>query len=234
MALIEFKNVSHQDILSHISGEFKTNKLTALVGPSGAGKSTTLKHINGLLSPDSGEIYFKDKNIKNYDVISLRRGIGMAFQSSPLIEGTVYDNLKLPRDLFKEELPREEALNLLSDVDLDESFLDHKVKKLSGGERSRVALARTLVNKPEVLLLDEITASLDYRLSREIERLIVKLRNQHNLTIVWVTHNLEQAKRVSDDIWFLSDGQLIESGDAALLNNPKTESLREFLRSDDN
>ncbi|CAD2073296.1 phosphate ABC transporter ATP-binding protein [Phocicoccus pinnipedialis] len=233
MSLIEFKNVSHNDILNHISGDFKQNKITALVGPSGAGKSTTLKHINGLVSADSGDIYFKGKNINDFDVVTLRRGIGMAFQSSPMIEGTVYDNLKLPRALFNESLSKEEAVTLLSDVDLNQSFLDHPVKKLSGGERSRVALARTLVNKPDVLLLDEITASLDYRLSREIERLIVKLQDRHNLTIVWVTHNLEQAKRVSDDIWFLSDGELIESGEVDILENPKTEALRAFLRSDD-
>lgn len=233
MALIELKNISYRDILKNISGQFHKKKITALVGPSGAGKSTTLKHLNGLLSPSSGEIFIYDKNILDYDIIKLRRNIGMAFQSSPMIEGTVYDNLKLPRDLFKETLTKEDAKALLEKVDLNETFLDHSVRKLSGGEKSRVALARTLVNSPEILLLDEITASVDYRLSREIERLILKLREEHDLTIVWVTHNLDQAKRVSDEIWFLKDGALIETGNVSLLDHPKTKELEHFVRSED-
>lgn len=233
MALIELKDISYRDILKDISGVFQKNKITALVGPSGAGKSTTLKHLNGLLSPSKGEVRIQGKNILDYDMVKLRRNIGMAFQSSPMIEGTVYDNLKLPRDLFKETLTKNEAKSLLGKVDLDEIFLEHSVRKLSGGEKSRVALARTLVNSPEILLLDEITASVDYRLSREIERLILKLRKEHDLTIVWVTHNLEQAKRVSDDIWFLKDGALIESGDVSLLSHPKSKELTQFTRSED-
>lgn len=99
----------------------------------------------------------------------------MAFQSAPMIDGTVYDNLNLPKAIFGEVLDRGKAEELLGKVDLENLSLDKSIKTLSGGERSRVAIARTLVNKLDVLLLDEITASLDYRTMKEIERLILKL-----------------------------------------------------------
>src|SRR5699024_10144102 len=121
--------------------------------------------------------------------------ISMAFQSSPMIDGTVYDNLNLPSDVHGETLERGRAAELLSLVDLDESFLDRQVRDISGGERSRVSLARTCVHEPEVLLLDEITSSLDYVLVREIERLVQHMQSEMDITIIWVTHDLEQAKR---------------------------------------
>ena len=96
----------------------------------------------------------------------------MAFQSAPMLAGTVYDNLNLPLKIFNKELNQGRAVKLLEMVDLDKSFLQRKINKLSGGEKSRVSLARTFVSKPEVLLLDEITSSLDYTLVRDIERLV--------------------------------------------------------------
>lgn len=232
MSTIEFKNVSHQDILKNISGQFKNNQITALIGPSGAGKSTTLKHINGLLSPSSGDIYIGDKNIKDIDIIKLRRSIGFAFQSSPMLQGTVYDNLKFPKDLFNESFTKDEAISFLEKVDISGDFIDRPVRKLSGGEKSRIALARTLVNNPDILLLDEITASVDVNIAREIEKLILKNQKDFNLTVVWVTHDLSQAKRVSDDFWYLQTGELLEYGSIEGLNKPKSKELRKFLEGE--
>ena len=97
MTLIRFENVSHNDILHNISGTFRENKITTLVGPSGAGKTTCLKHINGLLSPSKGKVFFKGQILRPCDIIRLRKKVGMAFQSSPMIEGTVFENLSLPK-----------------------------------------------------------------------------------------------------------------------------------------
>ncbi|QYA48799.1 ABC transporter ATP-binding protein [Nosocomiicoccus ampullae] len=232
MSTIEFKNVSHNNILKNISGQFKSNHITALIGPSGTGKSTTLKHINGLLSPSSGDIYIDKTDIKDIDIIKLRRSIGFAFQSSPMLEGTVYDNLKFPKDLFNETFTKDEAISFLEKVNISSEFIDRPVRKLSGGEKSRVALARTLVNNPDILLLDEITASVDVKIAREIEQLILKNQKEFNLTVVWVTHDLSQAKRVSDDFWYLQNGELIEFGNIDGLNNPKSKELKKFLEGE--
>ncbi|WP_290750746.1 ABC transporter ATP-binding protein [Exiguobacterium sp. UBA3968] len=229
MSILTFHEVSYQHILHELTGEFREGVITTLIGPSGAGKSTTLKHINGLISPDRGEICFRGEPLEQMNLLDVRKRIGMAFQSAPMIPGTVYDNINLPKSIIGESLPREEAERLLQQVELSVE-LERPVKDLSGGERSRLGIARTLVNRPDVLLLDEITASLDYRMVQEIEKLILDLQQELQTTIIWITHDLEQAKRVSDDVWFLKDGRLIESGAFKELVSSGQAETQAFLK----
>lgn len=224
--------VDSQTILKGITGSFPEGKITTLVGPSGAGKTTLLKLCNGLISPDAGELYIKGEKVDRYNPVELRRKVGIALQSAPMVSGTVYDNLGLPLELQNKKLPKAEAQELLNDVGLDRVLLDRSVKDLSGGQRQKVSIARTLVNRPEVLLLDEITSSLDRTSLREIEELIVKINKKYGTTIIWITHNLQQAMGIGDYTWVMMDGEVIETGESALLENPASEKVKRFVRGE--
>lgn len=219
-------------ILRGVTGSFPEGKITTLVGPSGAGKTTLLKLCNGLLSPQSGEVYIKDRPVDGYEPVELRRLVGIALQSAPMIGGSVYKNLGLPRELQGKSLHKDEAVELLQDVGLEAELLERKVKDLSGGQRQKVSIARTLVNKPEVLLLDEITSSLDRTSLKEIEELIVKINRKYGTTIIWITHNLQQALEIGDFTWVMMDGEVVETGESDLLDDPANEQVRRFVRGE--
>lgn len=234
--LIMFDHVSYSDgdtqILRNINGSIPEGKITTLVGPSGAGKTTLFRLCNGLISPSSGEIFIKGKSIESYDPVVLRRSVGLALQSATMISGTVLKNLSLPLTLQGKRLEEEEAKKLLTLVGLDEKFLHHNVKDLSGGQRQKVSIARTLVNRPKVLLLDEITSSLDRVSQQDIEELIVKINRDYDTTIMWITHNLDQAKSIGDYTWVMMNGELVETGESDLLNHPKNEKVERFVKGD--
>ena len=147
-----------------------------------------------------------------------------------MIKGTVYTNLSLPKKLQGISLSREEAISFLEDVGLDQSFLDQDAMDLSGGQRQRVSIARTLVNKSDILLLDEITSALDKNSVKEVEDLIVKLNKKYNVTIIWITHNLEQAIHIGHYTWAMMDGRVIETGESNFLNSPTKERVKQFVQ----
>lgn len=223
-------SIGNVHILKNITGSFPKGKITTLVGPSGAGKTTLLKLCNGLISSTSGDIFIQDKLISTYEPVELRRHVGIALQSAPMITGTVYHNLALPMELQGKKLSERDAIKILEDVGLDVQFLHHKTNDLSGGQRQKVSIARTLINRSEILLLDEITAALDRRSIHEIEELIVKINRMYGTTIIWITHNLEQALSIGDYTWVLMNGQVIETGDSDLLKSPKNEFVKQFVQ----
>src|SRR5699024_95794 len=230
---ISFENiyftVKDRHILNNITGNIEKGKITALVGPSGAGKSTLLKMCNGLLSPTSGHIFIDGDPITSYEPTLLRRKVGFALQNAPMVRETVYDNINLPYALNDKTISEQEAIDFLELVGLHESFLHTSINDLSGGERQRVSLARTLVPQSDILLLDEITSALDEQSMLDIEQLIIHLKNEKNLTIIWITHQMEQAKRCADNIWVLMDGKLEEIGSSAILSYSANERVEQFL-----
>lgn len=234
--LVEFIQVNYSadgtHILKDITGFFPEGKITTLVGPSGAGKSTLFRLCNGLSSPNSGEILIKGKSIKEYEPIELRRNVGIALQSATMIKGTVLDNLQLPLTLQGKKIDLSEAKDLLHDVGLDKDYLNRNAKDLSGGQRQKLSIARTLVNKPKVLLLDEITSSLDRVSQHDIEELIVKINEKYGTTMIWITHNLDQAKRIGHYTWVMMNGKLVEAGENPLLNNSNDERVQAFLKGE--
>lgn len=221
--------IDSQEIIKGISGSIPNGKITTFIGPSGAGKTTLLKMCNRLISQTVGDIYIYERNIAHYDPILLRQRVGIALQSAPMIKGTVYDNLNLPKSLQQKKLAKIEAFSILEDVGLDKMFLEKDVSELSGGEKQRVSIARTLLNKNEILLLDEITSALDYTSSKEMEQLIVHINKKYAVTIVWITHNLQQAIQLSDYIWLLVDGTLIEAATPDDLMTSTHPTVQQFL-----
>jgi putative ABC transport system ATP-binding protein len=135
-------------------------------------------------------------------------------------------------ELQGKQLAEEEARNLLTDVGLGASFLHRNSKNLSGGQRQKVSIARTLVNRPRVILLDEITSSLDLASQKEIEALIVKINRKFNTTIIWITHNLEQALTIGEYTWVMMGGKVIETGESSFLKSPANEKVKRFVKGE--
>lgn len=247
-------------VLHGIDMTITKQKITALIGASGSGKSTFLRSINRILETNpiakiSGEINFGGQSIyeRNTDVTELRRKIGMVFQNPTPFPKSIYDNVayglviqgvkrqgswswwgKKPNG---EEL--ENSQDLLDQAvvgSLKEAALWQEVKdrlhtsalKLSGGQQQRLCIARAIAIKPEVLLLDEPCSALDPISTKKIETLLLKLRQKY--TIVIVTHNLPQAKRISDHVGFFHLGKLIEFGTTAqLFSKPKMVLTKEYV-----
>ncbi|MHA1228946.1 MAG: ABC transporter ATP-binding protein [Candidatus Hodarchaeales archaeon] len=203
-------NVDNSQILSDISVEIDNESITGVIGPSGAGKSTLLYLLNKLISPSSGNIFLDGLNFNEIPTRSLRKKIGLVQQRPYLFPGTVKDNLLYGPKIWKIKYSDKELSTLLERVALEPEYLCKDVDKLSGGERQRVSLARSLANKPRVLLLDEPTSSLDIA-SEEILETTIKNLAKQGLKVIVVTHSLEQTKRLTDQLLFLKDGQLIEN-----------------------
>lgn len=215
-------------VLKGINGEVEKGSIHTIIGPSGSGKSTILSLCNLLQTPDEGELYIGDKEVRQWDVQDLRRYVGIAFQSAPMTKGTVLENLSLPLRLQGKIL--EDPTIYMKKVGLPEELLKREAKELSGGQRQRLSLARTLINRPSVLLLDEVTSALDTKTAQGIEELILEINKEQQTTILWVTHDLNQAQRVGDTTWLIKDGFVAESGPTSeLFSNPKKEQTKEFL-----
>lgn len=219
-------------ILKNITGSFYRGEITTIVGPSGAGKTTLFRLCNGLRSASSGEIYINGKNIGSYDPVELRREVGIALQNATMISGSVRKNLALPLTLQGKEIREEDAIELMHMVGLNKDLLERNSKDLSGGQRQKLSIARTLVNRPKILLLDEITSSLDPVSQQDIEELILQINRKYGTTVIWITHNLEQALTIGKYTWVMMDGELIETGKSDLLRDPKNDKVKQFVKGE--
>ncbi|MFL5899247.1 MAG: ATP-binding cassette domain-containing protein [Solirubrobacterales bacterium] len=185
---------------------------TAIVGPSGAGKSTLLRLLNRLADPDRGEVAYRDRPLTEYEPLGLRREVALVPQLPALLAGTVESNLRYAADLAGERLDAAHTLGLAG---LDPSFAAREVAKLSVGEQQRAMLARALAQRPRVLLLDEPTSALDHAARDTIEAALAELRRELEISIVLVSHDPEQARRLSDWVLRLEAGSLVGSGPLA-------------------
>ena len=204
-------------ILKDVSLQIPAGQIISLIGPSGSGKSTLLRCLNRLWEPGPGTVRLDGQDITTLNVLDLRRRVGMLFQSAALFEGTVADNVGYGPGLCNRTLPAKRLDELLTMAGLPPDIAQEPATQLSGGQMQRVALARALANEPEVLLLDEPTSALDPAATRRVEETILHLRNTLGLTVVWVSHSIEQVKRTADTLVLLVDGQVLESGTPAHL-----------------
>lgn len=219
-------------ILKNINLTIYTNQITSLIGPSGAGKSSLLRLLNRLDDPSAGAIYYDGQPLKDFDVVELRRKVGMVFQIPVMFNDTVAENIKYASRFGKNKKKADKnVIELLDMVGLDPGLAERDALQLSVGQQQRVALARTLYTEPEVLLLDELTAPLDPTTAQEILNLIRNLQTQLGLTIIIITHLLQQARDYSDFTAYLEDGNLVEFNKTeALFSNPEHETVREFIQ----
>ena len=206
-------------------------KITGIIGPSGAGKSTLLYILNGLEKPTRGKIVFDGKELKSEPDIETRRQMSMVFQKPIVFNTSVYENmaysLKL-RGIAKGNM-QSKVLELSSFIGLEDK-LGQRAVTLSGGEAQRLSIARAIIHKPKVLLLDEPTANLDPANVAMIEKLIFHAKLEYKTSIVIVTHNMFQAKRLSDNVVFLLNGNVIESGKSAqVFSSPQDARTLDFI-----
>lgn len=229
-----------KQVLKNINIEFPEREVTSLIGPSGCGKSTLLRSFNRMhdLSPDfrmDGKVQLDGLDLyeKRTSVTEVRRRIGMVFQKPNPLPKSIMENLSYALRLHR--FPRHQ-INGLIEAALRESYLWDEVKdelrkpalKLSGGQQQRLCIARTVVLRPEVIIMDEPCSALDPISTQRIEELIMKLKKDY--TIVIVTHNMQQAQRISDHVAFMYMGELIEFGSMNdIFKNPFHDLTKNYI-----
>ena len=229
------KSFGAQQVINGLSLEIPDKKTVVIIGRSGCGKSVLLKHMIGLLKPDAGSIFIKDRDIAKLNSKELdeaRRHFGMLFQGAELFDSlTVAENVGFALERFTKKSPVEirnivkEKLALVGLENVEEK----KPAELSGGMKKRVGLARAIAMDPEIILYDEPTTGLDPIMSDTINELIVSLQQKLKITSVVVTHDMKSAYHIGDKIAMMYDGKIIEEGTPAEIQNTNNATVRQFI-----
>ena len=239
--MIKFDNVSK----SYPNGNMAVNSLSlsiqegeffVLIGPSGCGKTTTLKMINRLIDLSDGTIYIKDKKISEYDIHELRWNIGYVLQQIALFPHmTIEENIAIVPELKKwnKQKIKDRVTELLQSVDLEpEKYRHRRPSELSGGEQQRVGVVRALAADPSIILMDEPFSALDPITRQKLQQDIVKLQKGIKKTIIFVTHDMQEALALGDRICVMKDGEIIQCDTPKeIVSNPKNDFVRNFFKS---
>lgn len=224
-------------VLRELSLEVPEGRCAVILGRSGTGKSVTLKHIVGLIKPDSGRVFVEEEEVSSLaarDLARARKRIGFLFQNAALFDSiTVGENVMFPlrrhTDLPEAEM-RTRARAKLAQVGLDRAF-DKMPAAVSGGMRKRAGLARAMALDPPILLVDEPSAGLDPITSDEIDRLLLGLKRETGTTIVLVTHHMMSARTLGDELIFIDGGRVLARGTAESLERSAHAMVRKFLEA---
>lgn len=242
--MIELKRVSKRFdelvVLDGVNFDVKTGETVALLGPSGVGKSVLLKHINGLIHPDSGDVFVDGLHVNTLsrpDLAKLRTRIGYVFQYGALFDSmSVADNIKL--GITNEDHAADEAygnqrvIDCLKMVNMPVETANKFPGELSGGMKKRVGIARAIAGQPSYLLYDEPTSGLDPVNADIIDKLVEKLQVELGVTSVAVTHDVRGAFRVANRVALLKDGKIRAMGTPAELQASTDEAVKEFIERD--
>ena len=234
------KRIGQQEILRGIDLEIETGETLAIIGRSGGGKSVLLKHLVGLMEPDSGEIWIQGQNIIGMNerrLGEIRKKVGILFQSGALFDSmTVEDNIAFPLREAGERDPKvlhAKVAEMLEVMEM-EGQEDKMPESLSGGMKKRVGLARSIIRRPSCVLYDEPTSGLDPVVADSINRLIRRLQHRFGMTSIVVTHDMKNAFDVADRIAYLHEGRIYFHGTSAELQQSSDPLIQDFLlgRSD--
>ena len=234
MASIEVKNISkifdNKLVLNNLNFNVSDGELLSILGKSGCGKTTLLKILIGIEKPSSGSILKNNKNITKYDIS--KRGMGIVFQNYALFPNmTVLENVSyaLNNKLKDKKKSNEQAMDIISMVNLDE-HINKYPNELSGGQMQRVAIARTLALKPDVILFDEALSALDAENKIILRNKIRELNKKFNITMIFITHDQEEAFSISDRVMIMNDG-CIEQIDkpSEIFKHPASKYVEDFV-----
>ncbi len=240
--MIHFKEVTKtfQDgfkALKNITFEVKEGELLVLIGPSGSGKTTTMRMINRLIEPSSGSITIEGKDISTEDPVKLRRTIGYVIQQIGLLPHmTIKENVSLvPRlQKWKKEQYVDKINDLMKMVGLDpDTFGDRYPSELSGGQQQRIGVIRALAADPKIILMDEPFSALDPLSREQLQDELVRLQQDIKKTIVFVTHDMDEALKIADRICIMQDGEIVQlDRPENILRHPANEFVRNFIGED--
>lgn len=239
---IEFKHVKkvygEKVIIDDFNLKITPGEFLTVVGSSGCGKTTILKMINGLIIPDEGQVLVHDQCTQAVDLIELRRGIGYAIQGSVLFPHmTVAQNIAyVPNLLNKNDKKRTyEALSKwMKIVGLDEELIHRYPSELSGGQQQRIGIARALAASPDILLMDEPFGAVDEITRSTLQDEILRIHHQENITIIFVTHDINEALKLGSRIMVMDQGKVVQlASPREILEHPKTEFVRKLVQRKD-
>ncbi len=223
--------------LDQINLTFSSGELTCVIGPSGCGKTTLLKHINRLITPTHGDIHISEKSIYEQDIVELRRSIGYVIQQVGLFPHlSVQENIcVVPKLLgWTKQQQKERATEMLELVNLDpETYRNRYPLELSGGEQQRIGVARALAGEPDIILMDEPFSALDPISREQLQDYLKGLHEKLKKTIVFVTHDMDEALKIADRIVIMREGRIEQIGKPdEILRHPSSEFVYSFIGKD--
>lgn len=236
--MIEFKNVTKlypngKKAVDNISLSFETGEFIVFIGTSGSGKTTSMRMINRMIEPTEGEILINGQNIQKKNAVELRRKIGYVIQQIGLMPHmTIYENIVLVPKLlgWPEDKQRQTAEDLIKRVDLPLEYLDRYPSELSGGQQQRIGVIRALAADQDIILMDEPFGALDPITRDALQELVKHLQKEMGKTVVFVTHDMDEALKLADRIAIMQDGKVVQFDTPDnILANPSNEFVEDFI-----
>ncbi|WP_442601547.1 ABC transporter ATP-binding protein [Paenibacillus sp. KN14-4R] len=217
-------------LFSKISASIEKPEIICMIGSSGQGKSTLLRILGYMDCEDQGRVLLQNKDKSKWVPREWRQQASYVAQQPVMLAGTIEDNLRTVSRLHQRPFEKDRATHLMQRAGMSEMAWSKPASDLSGGEKQRVALVRSMLLQPAILLLDEVTSSLDMHSKQLIEDMLLEWHREEGTTLLWVTHDMEQARQCSNRLWFLAEGTLLEDQRTEnFYSSPITEAGREFL-----